>query len=136
MGYTRIIESDAKEAVDNLNSASSYNTASLLHLQLLPLLNFDWEVQIIHVPREENVMADTLAKKGLQDSSLLNVVPPYLRDQTLLTKSVRNFKSPLSFNLITVGALSCSQKKKLITCLMRRNRKSGGNMEFKFPLIS
>ncbi|XP_054782099.1 uncharacterized protein LOC129289366 [Prosopis cineraria] len=80
MGFKKVIlESDAKAVIDDLKDISRNNKDSLLILQIRSMLSFDWEVQVTHISRTQNCVADALAKEDLHSSSLLVVTTPYLR---------------------------------------------------------
>lgn len=75
-----LLESDAKEFVDNINVDSMDGNGSLLRLQILSLLECEWEVRVMHVPTVLNRAADRLAKEGLNSSAMLDMVPHFVRE--------------------------------------------------------
>ncbi|KAK9024440.1 hypothetical protein V6N11_004602 [Hibiscus sabdariffa] len=74
------METDNKEvAVIILRSSSRLNnSASSLVLSIHELLQWDWDVKLLHISRDRNVVADRMAALGhsLTRDGLMFVVPP------------------------------------------------------------
>lgn len=94
MGFKNIIvESDSKTLVESINDYPKPQArGSLVLLEIKNLLKFSWNVVVNFVPREQNMVADSLAKAEISNSSLFDSVPLFLRD--LLLKDCMGFKSP------------------------------------------
>ncbi|XP_028767839.1 uncharacterized protein LOC114725488 [Neltuma alba] len=75
-----IIESDARNIVDLLKNSTINSRGSLLTMQISSLMRLDWSLELKAIPREQNQLADALAKEGLSRSSFFGSYPPNLLD--------------------------------------------------------
>lgn len=78
LGYKVLLESDARNMVNFLVSHNLQN-ASLLVSSIGEYLSRDWSISIRYIPRENNRIANVMAKMGLSKSSILRECPDYLR---------------------------------------------------------
>ncbi|KAK4283246.1 hypothetical protein QN277_000220 [Acacia crassicarpa] len=78
-GFKKVIlASDCKTLIDDLLQGSATSLGSTVHLQIRHLLDLDWIVQLQYTPRNQNVLADHLAK-DVSCSSILRSCPDHLR---------------------------------------------------------
>ncbi|KAK4262634.1 hypothetical protein QN277_028172 [Acacia crassicarpa] len=92
-GFRNVIcESDSKLLVDLLNGGLSNGSQSIVVLQIQQLMRYDWSLQLIHICREQNLVADCLAKDGLSNSSIYDLCPTHLK--TLVLKDCMGIIPP------------------------------------------
>jgi len=79
LGFKKIIlESDAKNVV-NMLMCSNFNRCSLLVSQIQKMMTLDWELKIQHISREQNHLADALAKEGLTNTAVIHSCLSHLK---------------------------------------------------------
>ncbi|KAK4252645.1 hypothetical protein QN277_014390 [Acacia crassicarpa] len=79
-----VVESDSWELISALSQPADVNGQSLVMAQIRDLLALDWSVQWKHAFREQNQVADRLAKEGLVISSIYDHCPSFLRSLIIL----------------------------------------------------
>ena len=87
-----ILESDARDIVQQILVNSDSHRGSLLIWRIKELMRMNWNVQINWIPRSSNQVVDSLAKKGILSSNFLDVCPMYLR--TLVTNELLGSQFP------------------------------------------
>ncbi|KAL4385217.1 hypothetical protein GQ457_15G009690 [Hibiscus cannabinus] len=107
MGYRRVeLESDCLEAVRVINNESDMMGGSVLVESIKRLLGQDWRVEVRYISRENNRIADLLAKRGrnMQLVPLRFVTPPVELERLVEEEARALQQSAASSQLVDIVA--------------------------------